>query len=62
MQVRRLMQILESLPYDAEVLIATDECSNEIKPIWNIVCKYFENSEKIVIIPNDFGDNDEQRT
>ena len=59
MQVRRLIQILDQLPSDAEVLIATDECSNEIKSIWNIVCKYFENSEKIVIIPNDFGGNDE---
>ena len=59
MQVKRLIQILDQLPSDAEVLIASDECSNEIKPIWNIVCKYFENSEKIVIIPNDFGDCDE---
>lgn len=59
MQVRRLLQILDQLPSDAEVLIASDECSNEIKPIWNIVCKYFENSEKIVIIPNYFGGSDE---
>lgn len=59
MQVRRLIQILEQLPNDSEVLIASDECNNEIKPIWNIVCKYFENSEKIIIIPNDFvGVND----
>ena len=59
MQVRRLVQILDQLPNDADVLVASDECSNEIKPIWNIVCKYSENSEKIVIIPNDFGDSDE---
>lgn len=60
MQVRRLIQILEQLPNDSEVLIASDECSNEIKPIWNIIYKYSENSEKIIIIPNDFGDNNEK--
>ena len=59
MQVRRLIQILDQLPNDAEVLIATDECSNDAKSTWNIICKYFENSEKIVIIPNDFGDSNE---
>lgn len=60
MQVRRLIQILDQLPSDAEVLIATDECINEIKPIWNIFCKYSDNSEKIIIIPNDLGDNNEK--
>lgn len=53
MQVRRLIQILENLPSDAEVLVAVDAAQNEINPIWNIICKFFENSEKIIIIPDD---------
>ena len=53
MQVRRLMQILENLPFDAEVLIATDEAINESKHVWNVMCKYYNESEKIIIIPDD---------
>ena len=53
MQVKRLIQILENLPYDAEVLIATDEAVNECKHVWNVMCKYYDNSEKIIIIPDD---------
>ena len=53
MKVSRLLKILENLPYDAEILVATDEAMNECKHIWNVMCKYYDNSEKIIIIPND---------
>mgnify|MGYP003294439882 CR=1 FL=1 len=53
MQVRRLIQILDQLPNDAEILIATDEALNECKHVWNIMCKYYDSSEKIIIIPDD---------
>lgn len=56
MQVRRLMQILENLPYDAEVFIAVDAAQNVVNPIWNIICKFSENSEKIIIIPDDMSE------
>ena len=60
MQVKRLMQILENLPYDAEVLVAVDAAQNEVNPIWNIICKFYENSEKIIIIPDDMSENNNE--
>ena len=53
MKVKRLIQILEQLPYDAEILIASNENVSECKHIWNIMCKFYNNSEKIIIIPDD---------
>lgn len=57
MKVSELIAKLEKYDDNAEVIISVDEEMNTIKPIRVVSNMMFNDTIKIIIIPDDYGDD-----